>query len=171
MNLNDLMIKNKESILRRWFDLILETYPQDTVNMMRKDQDPFTNPVGSTISRGIEVIFRKLCENIYDDECQESLHLILKIRSVQNLSPSKAVEFVFFLKRAIEETLGKEILKESLVRQWLDFQSRIDQMILWAFNLYMETKEKIFEIRVNQARVERDMAFRMMERISRSKDR
>lgn len=168
--LTNLLIENKPNILSRWFNLILETYPPDTANVIRKDRDPFTNPVGSTISRGIEILFEKLCKEIKDEECQETLNSILKIRSVQDFSPSEAVEFIFFLKKAIEETLGNDIFKEPLIRQWLHFQSSIDQLALWAFNIYMETREKICEIRIKQARVERDMAFRMMKRMGYSKD-
>jgi len=169
MTIHDLLIKNKGAILERWFDLIVETYPSDTATLMRKDRDPFTNPVGSTISREIGVLFETLCEGVQDERCQSSLDSILKIRAIQDFPPSKGIGFIFMLKRAIEETLRNEILKESLIEEWLRFQSRIDAMALKAFDLYMGCREKICEIRVNQARAEREMAFRMMERISTSK--
>jgi hypothetical protein len=35
----------------------------------------------------------------------------------------------------------------------------------------MECREKICEIRINQARAEKEMAFRMMERLTTSKER
>jgi hypothetical protein len=167
--MKDLLKKNKAAILERWFHLILETYPADTATMMRKDKDQFTNPVGSTISREIEVLFGKLCEGIRDERCQASLDSILKIRSVQEFSPSKAVGFVFLLKRAIGETLKNEICKESVMDEWLKFQSRIDDLALQAFDAYVECREKICEIRINQARAEKEMAFKMMERITTSK--
>jgi len=169
MTLNSLLLLNKDAILKRWFDLILETYPADTATIMRKDKDQFTNPVGSTISREIEVLFRKLCEGIHDDKCQASLDSILKIRSVQDFSPSKAVGFIFLLKRAIGETLRNEICKESVMDEWLKFQSRIDDLALQAFDIYMDCREKICEIRVKQAKAEKEMAFRMMERMTHSK--
>ena len=98
MVLENLLLQNKTPILKRWFDLILETYPADTAAMMRKDGNRFTNPVASTISREIEVLFKQLCEGIRNGECQASLDAILKIRSVQDFSPSKAVGFVFLFK-------------------------------------------------------------------------
>ncbi len=169
--ITNLLMENKSNILRRWFDLILETYPSDTADLIRKDKDPFTNPVGSTLSRGIEILFGKLCEDIIkDEECQETLNSIIKIRSVQDISASEAVEFIFFLKKAIEEILGNDIFKEPFIRQWLNFQSRIDRLALLAFNTYMGAREKVCEIRIKQARLERDMAFRMIERMAHSKD-
>jgi hypothetical protein len=171
MDLKDLLSRNEAAILKRWFNLILETYPSDTGTLMRKDKDQFTNPVGSTLSREIEVLFGKLCEGIQDEKCHASLDSILKIRSVQDFSPSQAVGFVFLLKRAIGETLKNEICKESVMEEWLKFQSSIDDLALQAFDAYTECREKICEIRINQARAEKEMAFRMMERMTTSKEK
>jgi hypothetical protein len=165
--MQDLLKKNKAAILERWFDLILETYPANTAAMMRKDKNPFTNPVGSTFSREIDVLFKNLCAGSQDEKCESSLDSILKIRSVQDFSPSKAVKFIFLLKRAIGETLRDEMSKGSVMDEWLEFQSRIDDLALQAFDIYMNCREKICEIRINQARTEKEMAFRMMERMTK----
>lgn len=171
MVLKDLLLKNEAAILERWFHLILETYPPDTASLMKKDKDPFTNPVGSTISREIEILFGKLCEGIQDEKCQSSLDSILKIRSVQDFPPSKAVGFIFLLKRAIVEMLRDEIAKAPAIEEWLKFQSRIDDLALQAFDVYMDCREKICDIRVKQARTEKEMAFRMMERMTPPKEK
>jgi hypothetical protein len=81
------------------------------------------------------------------------------------------VGFVFLLKRAIGETLKNEICKESVMEEWLKFQSRIDDLALQAFDIYMDCREKICEIRVNRAKAEKEMAFRMMERMTHSKEK
>jgi len=169
--MQDLLKKNKAAILERWFHLILETYPANTATMMRKDKNQFTNPVGSTLSREIDVLFKNLCEGSQDEKCQSSLDSILKIRSVQDFSPSKAVGFIFLLKRAIGETLKNEMCKGLVIDEWLRFQSRIDDLALQAFDIYMDCREKICEIRINQAKSEKEMAFRMMERMSYSKEK
>jgi hypothetical protein len=169
--LKDLLSRNKDAILKRWFHLILETYPTNTATMMKKDKNQFTNPVGSTLSREIEVLFKELCEGSRDEKCQASLDSILKIRSVQDFSPSKAVGFIFLLKRAIGETLKGEICKEPVLDEWLKLQSRIDELALQAFDIYMDCREKICEIRINQAKAEKEMAFRMMERVTYSKEK
>jgi len=167
MVLENLLLQNQKAILERWFDLILETYPANTAAMMRKDKNQFTNPVASTLSREIDALFKNLCEGSQDEKCRASLDSILKIRSVQDFSPSKAVEFIFLLKRAIGEKLKNEIYKESVMDEWMKFQSRIDDLALQAFDIYMDCREKICEIRVHQARTEKEMAFRMMERVTK----
>jgi len=169
--IQDLLKKNKAAILERWFHLILETYPANTATMMRKDKNQFTNPVGSTLTREIEVLFKNLCEGSQKEKFQASLDSILKIRSVQDFSPSKSLGFIFLLKRAIGETLKNEICKESVMDEWLKFQSKIDELALQAFDIYMDCREKICEIRINQAKSEKEMAFRMMERMTHPKEK
>ncbi len=169
MPLKDLLRRNRGAILKRWVDLILETYPADTAAMMRKDTNQFSNPVGATLSRETAVLFGELCEGSQAERCSVSLDAILKIRSVQDFSPSQALEFVFFLKKAIADTLKGDLHQEEVIEEWQEFQSRVDEMALKAFDLYMDCREKICEIRVNQARSEKDMAFRMMERMNRSR--
>ena len=55
--------------------------------------------------------------------------------------------------------------------EWLKFQSQIDDLALQAFDIYMECRDKICEIRINQAKAEREMAFRMMERMTHPKEK
>jgi hypothetical protein len=171
MSLEKILLENKTTILKRWFDLILETYPADTAALMRKDRNQFTNPVGSTISQEIEVLYKGLLEGKNSEGFSASLNSILKIRSVQDFSPSNAVGFIFLLKKAMEETLKREIREEPIREEWLKFLSRIDELALRAFDIYMDCREKICEIRINQAKSEKEMAFRMMERMSYSKEK
>jgi hypothetical protein len=171
MEFEDLLLRNQSTILKRWFDLILETYPADTAALMRKDRNQFTNPVGSTISQEIEVLYKGLLEGKNSEGFSASLNSILKIRSVQDFSPSNAVGFIFLLKKAMEETLKREIREEPIREEWLKFLLRIDELALRAFDIYMDCREKICEIRINQAKSEKEMAFRMMERMSYSKEK
>jgi len=171
MEFEDLLSQNQLTILKRWLDLILETYPADTAALMRKDKNQFTNPVGSTISQEIEVLYKGLLEGKNSEGFSASLNSILKIRSVQDFSPSNAVGFIFLLKKAMEETLKREIRKEPMREEWLKFLSRIDELALHAFDIYMDCREKICEIRINQAKSEKEMAFRMMERMTQPKEK
>jgi len=87
MQLRDLLQREKSTILKKWFDLILETYADDAATLMRKEWDPFSNPVGATISRAIEALFQGLREGADAAALLPSLDSIIKIRSVQDFSP------------------------------------------------------------------------------------
>ncbi len=169
--LEHLLSQNRKAILKRWFDLILETYPGETASLMRKERNQFTNPVGFTISREIEVLFKGLLEGENPEGFSASLNSIVKVRSVQDLPPSKAVGFIFLLKKAIGETIKNEGREGTTQDEWLRFQSKIDELALRAFDVYMDCREKICEIRVREAQAERQMAIKMMERMTSLKEK
>lgn len=164
--MKNLLLQNKAPILERWFHLILETYPADTSHLLKQRRDQFTNPVGFAISREIEALYEGLVRGINTDELSSSLNNIIRIRSVQDFSPSQAIGFIFLLKKAIREVLESGIQEKQVLDEWMEFQSRIDQLALLAFDVYMECREKICEIRVNEAKADREMAFRLLERMN-----
>lgn len=164
-SLKAILLKNKDAILERWFHLILETYPPQTSAMLRQKKDRFTNPVGYTLCTETEALFKELIEGMDSDRVSTSLNHLIKIRSVQDFSPSQAVGLILLLKKAIGEVLKSEIQKEQFIEEWLTFYSKIDQVALQAFDIYMDCREKICEVRVNRARAEREMALKMLERM------
>ena len=169
MTLDNLLLKNKKAILNRWFNLILETYPADTATLLKKEKDPFLNPVRSTIAREIETLFEELLHDMNADRLSASLSAILKIRSIQDFPPSGAAGVVLLLKKAVQEILGSDVQRESILEEWLKFYAKVDELALRAFDVYMDCREKICEIKVNKAMVEKEMAFKMLERIGYSK--
>ena len=54
MKFHLLLTEKKPKILRRWFDLVVNTYPSDVSDFLRSEKDPFANPVGHTLSSGLE---------------------------------------------------------------------------------------------------------------------
>jgi hypothetical protein len=152
MRLNNLLAQRKTVIIKNWFTLAVETYPPDTASFLKKQKDPFANPVGRTISRGLEALYNELLKEMDHDTIISFLDPIIRIRAIQNFSPSQAVSFIFLLKKAIRKNLKKEALEEELFNELLFFESKIDQLAMIAFNLYMECKEKIYDLKANEMR-------------------
>ena len=92
---------------------------------------------------------------------------IIRIRAVQNFSPSQAVGFVFFLKNVIRTALAKEIAAQQIEDELVAFESEIDKLSLIAFNLYMQCREKIYELKANEMR---NRTFKAFERAGLVKD-
>lgn len=161
MRLNDLLLHNKAAIIKKWFALVIDTYPSDTAKFLKSQKDPFANPVGRTIFHGLETLFTELLEGINYKTITSSLDPIIRIRAIQNFSPSQAIGFIFFLKNVIRKSLSKEILEEQITNELLLFESRIDELSLIAFNLYMQCREKIYELKANEMK---NRTFRAFER-------
>ena len=161
MRLNNILAQRKTAIIKKWFTLVIETYPSDTSKFLKSQKDPFANPVGRTIYRGLEALFDELLKGIDYKTITTFLDPIIRIRAVQNFSPSQATGFIFFLKNVIRENLLKEISEEQIINELLLFESKIDELSLIAFNLYMQCREKIYELKANEMK---NRTFRAFER-------
>ena len=148
--MNDLIKKNREVILSKWFDKILETYPVDSAGFLERKKNRFQNPIGHTISGSIEQVLDELVSTMDRDRLLAALDGIVRIRSVQDFSPSQAVAFVFLLKDVIRELVEGEEGDSESVADLHDLESRIDRVALLAFDKYMECREKLYEIKANE---------------------
>jgi hypothetical protein len=152
MKVQELLARRKTAILKRWLNKILETYPPDTSKFLKNVRDPFANPVGNTISQGIEGLYEGLVEGTTSEEASSFLDHIIRIRAIQEFSPSEAVGFVFFLRDAIREELKKEIRGGHISHDLSALDSRIDELALLSFDIYMKCREKLYELRSNELR-------------------
>jgi hypothetical protein len=152
MRHNNLLAQRKTAIIKNWFTLAVETYPPDTASFLKRQKDPFANPVGRTISLGLEALFNELLKEMNHEIITSFLDPIIRIRAIQNFSPAQAVSFIFLLKKAVRENIKKEDLEEQLFNELLLFESKIDKLALIAFNIYVQCKEKIYDLKANEMR-------------------
>jgi hypothetical protein len=161
MNLKQHLKEKKPDILKKWFDAIAGTYPGDTASFLKKQKAQFTNPVGYTLSEGMDGLFEGLLQGLLPDDVSRFLDSIVRIRAIQDFSPSEAVAFIFQLKKTVRQELGSEILAQQGASEELAvFESAIDDLALYAFDLYMKCREKIYELKANEAR---NMTFRLLQ--------
>ena len=99
MNFKELLSEKKSAILDLWIDEVLSTYQPDTSNFIKKNQNRFANPVGHTVKDGLENIFNALLNEAGPEEMAMFLDYVIRIRAVQDFTPSQAISFVFTLKR------------------------------------------------------------------------
>lgn len=143
----------KNAILQRWFDTILDTYPADTARFLKNKKDRFANPVGATFLEGMDHVLEELFQETVDrDRVIPHLDSIVRIRAVQQFTPSQALGFIFLLKKIIREILDEEGKQQAPVEPLTDLDSDIDSLAMLAFNIYMECREKIYEIRANEVK-------------------
>lgn len=174
----DAAIRTHATLLAdRWCALILATYPPAAARRMAGRSDPFANPVGGTIRRATRAILRvgpptppraprpdALPVAGPSDESPapvvtahpfsalaDALHDIVRVRAVQDFSPSQAVGFVFLLKQAARDAWpeGASPLDPSDLAH-LDRWT--DDLALLAFDLYTADRERIAQIRVSESR-------------------
>lgn len=159
MELAALLERKRKVALDQWFQLVIKTYPQATSNLLSKQEDQFRNPIGHTIGESLGRIYDQIRAGMDPDELLEALDGIVRIRSIQDFTPSEAVSFVFDLKAVIRDLAGADLRAGNLPTELAEFDSRVDRVALMAFEKYTACREKLHEIRVGEIKK------RMIERL------
>ncbi len=157
----NLIAKQRSTVISRWFDSAIHAYAADTAAFIQSQKDPFANPVGSQTRKCVEGLFDQLVGGMEADAIHACLDPVLRIRAVQNLTPSQATVFIFALKKILRDMFDRQIQDAGLIRQLAEIESRIDRLGLAAFDIYMTCREKIYELKANETR---NRTFKAFER-------
>jgi RsbT co-antagonist protein rsbRD N-terminal domain len=147
MSLKDLLIENRSAILDGWLDRALAVYPRASRDFFAKG-NPFSNPIGSTLRGGMEELYEEILEPAGEGRSRPVLERVLRVRAVENLFPSQALGFLPLLKEVIREAVGPRL--DAYFPEWSALSERIDRLTLQGFDVYMECREKINQLRRNE---------------------
>ncbi|AOY60342.1 RsbRD N-terminal domain-containing protein [Desulfococcus multivorans] len=163
MGLKKVLAERKTPIVKKWFDKVVETYPTDTARFLKRQKDPFGNPVGSTTFEALTRIFEELLKEAPDSEAlQTAADPIIRIRAVQTMfSPAQAAGFPYFLKTIIREELESQLSDVQLLEALLAFDLEIDKLSLVTFNIYTKCRETVYQLKTN---LERERLYKAFSR-------
>ncbi|MFO7715959.1 RsbRD N-terminal domain-containing protein [Desulfosarcina sp.] len=150
MNSAQAVAAKKQEILKRWFQITVDSYPVDTARFLKSQKDPFANPVGQTTYQSLAALVDALIAGAGREVMIPALDPLLRIRAVQSFTPSKATEFIFSLKSIIRQHLPNAGGDAGVDLNDLD--RRIDEMAMAAFDIYMACREKIYELKATESR-------------------
>jgi hypothetical protein len=151
-------------IAQRWLEVGLTTYPSDSASAFKRQKDPFANPVGHSLRLGTKGIVAALLDGGEHEKIQQHLNEIIKIRAVQQITPSEAIRFVFALKQAVREELGPTASDPQILPELEAFDREIDRVALAAFDSYVECRERVSELRIGE--IKRQVSW-VMDRVNR----
>lgn len=146
MALQPLLKEKREALLKKWFEQSIQSYPTQTVEFLNSNRGQFTNPVGYSLRQGLGSLYDELCGDRDPEKIREALDSIIRIRAVQDFSPSEAVSFVFLLKDIISKEIGERVS----VNELNSINEEIDRTALTAFDVYMQCREDLFEVRIRE---------------------
>lgn len=152
MKLANLLAQKKTQIVDRWIKLLYDSYPPQTAIFLKKEKDKFDNPVGYQIARGLSGLFEVLVQEMETGQILAALDEVIRIRALQDCSPSQALAFIFLLKNVVREELAKDLEKQNLTAELQELDSRIDGLSLLGFDVYTQRREKLCELRVNEVK-------------------
>ena len=162
MNLNNFLSEQRSTIIKQWFNHVVETYAPETSRLLQKESNQFANPVGHTILHGIQAVYDEFLHGMDGEKLSPHLDRIIRIRAVQDFSPAQAISFVFFLKQIVRDALQNHIHENRIPSsEVVVFESKVDQLALLAFNVYMQCRERLYEVRLNEFKMR---TFRLLQR-------
>jgi hypothetical protein len=157
--------ENRDSILQRWIDQTIDTYEPEMVRFLKKEKNQFSNPVRNTIITSLERIYDGiLAGNGVDIDEYHGLEEIIKVRAVQDFSPSDALSFLFNLKKIIRMVSLKSEQKPETVEELYDIDERFDTLFKRAFDLYNNCRLKIQEIKMAEIKSRSERVFEMLQK-------
>lgn len=159
MSLLKQLTRKKSGIIKKWFDGIIATYPVDTAQFLANQKDPFANPVGQTTRENLEAIFDQIITAANPNTVHEFLNPIIRIRAIQDFTPAKAISWIFDLKDIIRNDLALHAGDGQHLEELNRLERRIDQFGLQAFDIYMQCREKIYDLKANEMRARTLSAF------------
>jgi hypothetical protein len=153
MNLPEYFRDCKEDIIRLWTDAVYTASPFDTKGLLRTVTDPFGNPGAGMIREAAEA----LCGAVAGEETtvadvKAALERFVKLRAVQQSTPSRAMGIFYLLKPIMRERLLPRCTTSEDVNDYLTAESRLDSLFLLAFDMYMSARETLAESRVREIR-------------------
>jgi hypothetical protein len=152
MTISAILHEKQNSIIERWQHDALASYANDASKFFAREKNQFANPVGSALRDGTRAIFKNLIDGFDAELVCRNLNEIIKIRAIQDFSPSRAISFVFLLKQAIRVELAGIALDKQLARELDEIDATIDQIAMFAFDIYVKCREHLYELRVNEVK-------------------
>ena len=152
LSLVEAVAARREAIVQEWLARTLQSYPEHTARFLGREKDRFRNPVGHTLKEALPALFDALLGGMGAAKVAPLLDGIVRIRAVQDFTAAQAVAFVFLLKRVVRGELGNEVQGGLAGEELEALEARIDEMALLAFDLFMTCRERIYQIRADEAK-------------------
>ena len=154
MNVKQFLTENRATLVKKWVDLVLDVYPRDSHRFLRKEKNRFANPIGQTVAEEIQILYDELLRGDDGEKIAACLDNILKIQAIQAVPPSRALSFVFQFKGLVRKALPKGGTFNGAEEELEDFENRMDELALLAFDVYSKRRQTIYDLRVNEIRRE-----------------
>lgn len=150
---NEIIYARREKWISKWFEGLMHSYPEESARFFKDTRDPFSNPVGSALEKGIRALFDVVSADIFDSRAaHEALEPMIRIRALQEFSPSEALGFIPKIKSIIKQDPAVKEQGGAAADSLGRIADNSDKALLTAFDLYMDCKKHVYNLRARQAR-------------------
>lgn len=148
--IGDLLREETDTIVERWAETLLSSYPSDAAALFQKQKDPFANPIGASVRNGTRGTFQAILNGMDPEELRSHLDTMIRVRAVQDFTPSQALAFVFSLRSIIREVFPQLEADPRFRGARTELDGIVDRVALVAFEVYTECREELSHLRVTE---------------------
>ena len=146
----DLLIeKNKDKIHELWLTRRLSIFSEQKQSLIITQMDQFQNPIRHEIAEGLTGILANFKNK--GEHFSSALDQITRVLAIQDFPPSRAVAMFYELKEIVREIAKKRGVRFG-AKDWGEFNCRVEQMTLDAFDSYIGHREKIYQLKVDESK-------------------
>lgn len=157
--IEEILRERRDALIANWKQEVRDTYPKAGRIKFTQQPTPFTDPIGHILARDLPVLLDLVLDGEFETpRLKEHLDPLCRLRSVQVFNPSQAIGFVYSLKKVVRESLTKSELSDAKVlAELLAFESRIDKLAMYAFDIYVACREDLFDLKTREANRRSDL--------------
>jgi len=146
MDLAEAFRNYREKIVGKWVEYTLSSYASS--DFFRREKDKFANPVGGTIRDSLDKLFVLMSRGNDPEEFKVPVENIIRLRAVQDFTPAQAVAPLLAVKHITREILAADKERSVFIKDLYDFEFNVDLAVLAAFDLYMNSRERLYKVRI-----------------------
>jgi len=136
-------VRTRDAILESWYRRTIGRYRPEVQQQLRSCEDQLRNLVGYQLRSSLAILVEELEGDMDAARIAPALDDIIRIPAVQDLSAPEAIGGIFFAKEAS--------VKNSDEGDVSDFNRRVAQLALMAFDVYTACRQQIFAMRTREA--------------------
>ncbi len=151
MALQDLLRGQRDRLVAEWLARVAACDPDPSSRLLKGDHDRFRNPIWYAYDQALPVVFDEVLGDMDRTRIASALDPVMHIRTVEALSATDATCFILLLKDVVRDALRNEPGEPTGFETWRAFGSRVDEVSLVAFDLFVACQEKLKDIRAGEA--------------------
>ena len=148
MRLSEALQEKKKQILSIWVDRTLDSYTSS--DFFKHSRDQIANPIGANIRAGLTTVLDLLLLGAKTEEYTAALDQVIRIRAIQEFTPSQAVVPFLELKWVIRQVLADDKKTGPLLQDLTEIDCEIDRVALAAFDIYARCREQLYLVRIQE---------------------
>lgn len=155
MKAGDILRSKKKEAVEKWAEAVFATYPLETSGFLRTKNDPFANPVAHMTRQAADAIYDAVsgCE-VEQDTVRAAIERFIKLRAVQKESAGPSMAVFYLMKPVLRQVVLPEMLAYGELNAYLEMESRLDTIVLMAFDMYVNARNTVYEARIKEIRTQ-----------------